>query len=225
MRLIVEDRTFDTPTEQLITSGLAVLPRAEGVAILEDGDSFLQARRQGDEFEVEYRDAAMEQLFETATRFDVKQTTKLFLSYFSAKGEWSSNVQWVPSSWNAASAGSKDPDAAHHAILNASPSYENPELVAVRANIERLRDAGKNAEKGLPDSSGAHDASTSAVRCSRCGSEQVTGARKGYGAGKGIVGLLIAGPVGLLAGLLGRKTLIVSCLSCGHAWRAGSWFR
>jgi hypothetical protein len=155
----------------------------------------------------------------------VKQTTKLFLSYFSAKSDWSGDVQWVPSSWNAAGPGSNDSDAAHRAVLNASPSYENPELVAIRANIERLRGAGKSAEKRLPDSSGASDAPTSTVPCSRCGSGQVAGARKGYGAGKGVVGLLVAGPVGLLAGLLGRKKLVVSCLSCGHSWRAGSWFR
>jgi hypothetical protein len=224
VKLIVEDRTFDKPTEQLITSGLAVLPREQGVAVLEDGDNFLQTRRQGDEFEVEYRDGGLNRLFETPERFDLEHTTKLFHAYFRKSSDWSGDIRWGASSWNSDHSGVSDANAVHHAVLNATSSYENPELAVARANIERLKqESRKITETAAPPA--ANDASVSAVRCSRCGSDQIMGGRQGYGAGKGVAGLLIAGPIGLVAGLLGRKKVIVSCLSCGHTWRAGSWFR
>lgn len=78
----------------------------------------------------------------------------------------------------------------------------------------------KKAPKG-PSRSGPSRSGPSKVRCPKCRSEQITGGRKGFGLGKAAVGGLLVGPVGLVAGLFGRKTPTVTCLNCGHRWEAG----
>lgn len=60
------------------------------------------------------------------------------------------------------------------------------------------------------------------VACPKCGSEQWTSNQKGFGAGKAIVGGLLTGGIGLLAGFLGSKKVILTCLRCGKQWRPGA---
>jgi tellurium resistance protein TerD len=60
-----------------------------------------------------------------------------------------------------------------------------------------------------------------AVACPKCKSEQVIAGRKGFGAGKAVAGAVLLGPVGLAAGIFGRKKVLVSCIACGHTWEAG----
>ena len=59
-----------------------------------------------------------------------------------------------------------------------------------------------------------------AVVCPRCGSSQLSGEKRGFGFGQATVGGLLLGPVGRLAGVLGKNKVLVLCLSCGHQWRA-----
>lgn len=59
------------------------------------------------------------------------------------------------------------------------------------------------------------------VYCPKCYSAEVTANKKGIGLGKAAVGGLVAGPVGLLAGGIGRKKIKVTCLKCGNEWKAG----
>lgn len=59
------------------------------------------------------------------------------------------------------------------------------------------------------------------VKCPKCGSTQISANKKGVSAGKAIAGAVIAGGVGLLAGALGSNEVIITCLKCGHKWRAG----
>lgn len=61
----------------------------------------------------------------------------------------------------------------------------------------------------------------SKVRCPKCRSEQIAGGTKGFGLGKAAAGGLLVGPVGLFAGLFGSKKTTVTCLNCGHRWKAG----
>ena len=56
------------------------------------------------------------------------------------------------------------------------------------------------------------------IHCPKCGSTQIQGTEKGYGAGKAAVGVVLTGGVGLLAGLHGSKRVKVNCLNCGHSW-------
>ena len=56
------------------------------------------------------------------------------------------------------------------------------------------------------------------AKCPRCNSTSLHVDKKGYGYGKGVVGLALAGPLGLFAGGIGAKKLKVSCVNCGHTW-------
>ena len=66
------------------------------------------------------------------------------------------------------------------------------------------------------------------MRCPKCGCTSLSGNKKGYGAVKGVGGALagaaLAGPVGLAlgagAGNVGRKKVVVTCMRCGHKWKA-----
>jgi tellurium resistance protein TerD len=60
------------------------------------------------------------------------------------------------------------------------------------------------------------------VRCPKCGSEQLTADRKGFGLGKAAVGGVLLPGVGILAGFLGSRKVLITCLKCGKQWKAGS---
>lgn len=59
----------------------------------------------------------------------------------------------------------------------------------------------------------------SAVCCPKCGSQQVVANKKGFSAGKAVVGGLLLGPLGLLGGNLGSNELMLSCMKCGNRWQ------
>jgi len=57
--------------------------------------------------------------------------------------------------------------------------------------------------------------------CPKCYSDQLTSDKKGFSAGKAIVGGLLVGPLGLAGGLLGSKKLVIYCVACGHKFKPG----
>ena len=58
--------------------------------------------------------------------------------------------------------------------------------------------------------------------CPRCHSNQVTAGKKGFGIGKALMGGVLLGPVGILAGFIGSKNMEFVCLSCQERWSAAS---
>lgn len=56
------------------------------------------------------------------------------------------------------------------------------------------------------------------VKCPKCSSDQISGGTRGFGAGKAAAGLVVAGPVGLAAGAIGKNKAMNSCMACGHQW-------
>lgn len=58
------------------------------------------------------------------------------------------------------------------------------------------------------------------ICCPRCGCAQIYAGKKGFSAGKAITGALITGPVGLVGGAIGQNKVVVTCLGCGHKWKA-----
>lgn len=56
----------------------------------------------------------------------------------------------------------------------------------------------------------------SAPRCPKCGSASLSCGKKGFGVGKAVTGLVVAGPIGLLAGGIGMQGVQITCMSCGH---------
>jgi|GEM_PF-26080 len=67
-----------------------------------------------------------------------------------------------------------------------------------------------------------HSSDQGGMSCPRCHSTQVTAGKKGFGIGKAIVGGVVLGPVGILAGFIGRKNVEFACLSCKERWSAAS---
>lgn len=63
--------------------------------------------------------------------------------------------------------------------------------------------------------------SDEALKCPRCKSIQLHAGSKGFGLGKAAAGGLLLGPVGLLGGLIGSRKVMITCLKCGHRWKAG----
>jgi len=59
------------------------------------------------------------------------------------------------------------------------------------------------------------------VRCPKCNSNQLTSNQKGFSAGKAIGGAFLTGGVGLLAGFIGSKKVLITCLKCGKNFNAG----
>lgn len=57
--------------------------------------------------------------------------------------------------------------------------------------------------------------------CPKCGSTSITANKKGYGIGKGVIGAAAVGPIGLVAGNIGRQKVTVTCLNCGHQFKPG----
>ena len=60
------------------------------------------------------------------------------------------------------------------------------------------------------------------VCCPVCGSTQVSAQKKGFGMGKALTGGALIGAFGLLAGLFGGNSVLITCLSCGHRFRPGA---
>ncbi len=55
--------------------------------------------------------------------------------------------------------------------------------------------------------------------CPKCGSTSLSANRKGFGIGKAVIGASLVGGVGLAAGNIHAKKVIVTCLNCGHQWK------
>jgi tellurium resistance protein TerD len=62
---------------------------------------------------------------------------------------------------------------------------------------------------------------TQKVVCPACRSSQITASKSGFGLGKAVVGGVLLGGVGLLGGFVGSRKILVTCLKCGHSWKAG----
>ncbi|WP_295809903.1 hypothetical protein [uncultured Victivallis sp.] len=59
------------------------------------------------------------------------------------------------------------------------------------------------------------------VECPRCGSRQFCADKSGINFTNAVIGGALFGAVGLLAGLLGKDQVTLTCLNCGHTWKPG----
>ena len=59
------------------------------------------------------------------------------------------------------------------------------------------------------------------VRCPKCGSDQVTANQRGVKVTRSLVTGFFLGPLGWLAGVPGRRSIIITCLACGNRWKPG----
>jgi DNA-directed RNA polymerase subunit RPC12/RpoP len=57
--------------------------------------------------------------------------------------------------------------------------------------------------------------------CPKCMSKDLYSEHKGFSGGKALVGAVVAGGIGILAGTIGSKDVQVTCLKCGNKFKAG----
>ncbi len=62
------------------------------------------------------------------------------------------------------------------------------------------------------------------IFCPKCLSTHIHSEQKGFSGGKALVGAVIAGPLGLLAGTIGSKKVKLTCQKCGYHFMAGEAF-
>jgi DNA-directed RNA polymerase subunit M/transcription elongation factor TFIIS len=56
------------------------------------------------------------------------------------------------------------------------------------------------------------------VKCAACGSNQMSANKKGFQLTRAAGAAYLLGPLGVLAGLIGSNTVVVTCLKCGNQW-------
>ena len=63
----------------------------------------------------------------------------------------------------------------------------------------------------------AYDPYPSLPNCPICKNKMIpVSERRGFSGGKALAGAVLAGPVGLAAGLIGRRKTTVQCIKCGY---------
>lgn len=71
----------------------------------------------------------------------------------------------------------------------------------------------------------AHPSQPAPLTCPKCGSQQLHSDRRGFKTGRAVgVGLLTFGIGGIVAGASGMNSIVLTCMHCGHSWKAGSRF-
>lgn len=57
--------------------------------------------------------------------------------------------------------------------------------------------------------------------CPKCKSQELHAEQAGFSGGKALAGAVLTGGIGLLAGTIGSKEVMVTCLKCGNRFKAG----
>jgi predicted RNA-binding Zn-ribbon protein involved in translation (DUF1610 family) len=61
----------------------------------------------------------------------------------------------------------------------------------------------------------------SQVLCPKCGSDKISAEKKGFSGKKAVIGTIVAGEIGALAGTIGSNQIKITCLSCGNVFNPG----
>ena len=59
------------------------------------------------------------------------------------------------------------------------------------------------------------------IKCPKCRSNQIGSHKKGFSGRKAVVGALLTGGIGAIAGTIGSNDIKLYCLSCGHKFNPG----
>ena len=102
------------------------------------------------------------------------------------------------------------------AYYKASLQMQQQELLMREQQLEEARRQTEQQQQQLRLQRKQYD---DMMKCPRCGSTSLAGNKKGYGVGKGVVGAAMFGPLGLMAGNIGSKKVIVTCMKCGYKFK------
>lgn len=230
MKLTIENTDVGYLHIDSIRRALGGIPPDGGVAILEEGNVFIQARRHREEYEVEYIDAESSIFYKTES-VQIETLVELFTSYYLKNDAWKSRVEWVKADFQlpddtAPEAAFMEPPSYLPNVFEHAPASVLPSGDELRTPTPTTSIFAARPRNRFPKASARpQPPSVAPLSCNRCGSTQLTANQKGYGALKGLSGLVVAGPAGLLAGFFGKGKVKVTCLNCGHQWSAGSKLR
>lgn len=98
--------------------------------------------------------------------------------------------------------------------LTGASAWKISRMISDLKRDDELKEAVKKRKAEIADAKQAEG-----MRCPNCQSKNIEIHQKGFSAGKALVGGLLTGGIGLVAGFHGRKQLIAHCLNCGHDWK------
>jgi len=98
---------------------------------------------------------------------------------------------------------------------------DNGEVWDEKEWFKKNKDKANSVKTAFSDLAKSKAYDDGPIKCPKCGSTQITAGNKGFSVGKAIVGDVLVGPVGLVGGAMGSKKTIITCLQCGHKWKAG----
>ena len=94
--------------------------------------------------------------------------------------------------------------------LSTSPMNIKPQIQTEQEEHLRIQNEMLMHEKHTYDNQ---------AKCPQCNSTSLSGNKKGFGIGKAVVGAFALGPIGLVAGNIGSKKVVVTCLNCGYRFK------
>ena len=78
-----------------------------------------------------------------------------------------------------------------------------------------------NPMNNKPKETIAEEKAESYLCCPKCGSRELHAEHKGFSGSKALAGAVAVGGIGLLAGTIGSKDVLITCLKCGNQFKAG----
>ena len=102
------------------------------------------------------------------------------------------------------------------AYYKANLQMQQQELLLREQELEQIRLQTEQQQQLIAEQQRQYD---SMMKCPRCGSTSLSGNKKGYGIGKGLVGAAMLGPLGLVAGNIGSKKVLITCMKCGYKFK------
>jgi len=126
--------------------------------------------------------------------------------------------------------GAKDADLK---IINSADTEQIEQIREIAVHEDKKGFWQKTIEQGRATNSAkpktAHERikenkANAVAYCPKCGSTSLSSNKKGFGIGKALLGASATmvtplGPLGAVAGNIGAKKVIVTCLNCGHQWK------
>ena len=106
-------------------------------------------------------------------------------------------------------------------MIHKYEKYMPNKLAAIKALREDTGMSLKDADRIIKELFESELENSNQVRCPNCWSTSITANQKGFGFGRAAIGAAVGLDVGLIAGGIGSKKVICTCLKCGYQWKAG----